>query len=806
MILEHLSLRNFKRFKDVDITFKHGITGIVGMNGAGKSSIVDAIFFALYGVSGGLASDFIVSSFADREKCEVVLDFSVGGKAYCIVRKFGKGKTIQHDAKIMVAGIEIATGVSQVEVEVRRILGMGSVDFRNTVYAAQKDLMTLLDLTPGKRREWFLRALGIDYLNTGSQKILKELVDTKEKKALLLQGELVALDQHDATILVQLRDDISVLENEIITLKSKDVELSSKQTLLSTEKQHYDEKVMRRDKIVTRETELQRDITNLTKRIESLDIQLASLAVDEQDMRNLKKIVTEIPQVRKEIELHRSKKSTVERLTSELDTVEREKVNIRIQIEKIRLRLVELNDAKIENGKLHTRIVTALGFGNDYADIENAISDFSKENTKRVATLSANLLANKDLKSKIEKNLKAIRSIGPEGECPTCLQKLGTHFETVENDYLAQLDIVIKEGVAINEQLGIAVGESDKIVEVKPLLDRMRQIIILLGSEEHLVQTTDDLNTNLTASLTRLTNLASEIDKVGYSKDNHLVCELHLIELENSQSHLNDITNRFTQQFEIKARITELHTHVSDKNTTLAEVKSNIDDSPIDPDTGSKLSIELENISNALKTTNHDLATATERKLTATRKIADIELVITRIEVIKQHITTLMEEVEILKLTRTAISDYVIYIMRVVRTRIESEVGCIISEITGGKYDRVFIDEDFNLLVRENDLEYSVDRFSGGEQDVIAVALRIALSKYLAELHNVRENTLLIFDEIFGSQDEERRANLLTALRSQRSRFPQIILISHIVEIQGEFENTLVVQTNGSVSTITEGY
>jgi exonuclease SbcC len=64
----------------------------------------------------------------------------------------------------------------------------------------------------------------------------------------------------------------------------------------------------------------------------------------------------------------------------------------------------------------------------------------------------------------------------------------------------------------------------------------------------------------------------------------------------------------------------------------------------------------------------------------------------------------------------------------------------------------------------------------------------------------VQESTLLIFDEIFGSQDEERRNNLLTALRTQESRFPQIILISHIPDIQGEFANTLIVEMGTDLS------
>ena len=221
--------------------------------------------------------------------------------------------------------------------------------------------------------------------------------------------------------------------------------------------------------------------------------------------------------------------------------------------------------------------------------------------------------------------------------------------------------------------------------------------------------------------------------------------------------------------------------------------------------TGPRLEHEIQKLDIILKTLTQDLSTSIERGRAAEAKIIELAEAARRIDTLQQQLAALRDEIEILKLTRTAIADYVVYIMQVVRARIETEVSSIISEITGGKYDQVLLDEDFNLLVRENDKEYTVDRFSGGEQDDIAVALRIALSRYLAELHQVHESTLLIFDEIFGSQDEERRNNLLTALRSQESRFPQIILISHIAEIQGEFSHALIVQGNGPVSTVQAG-
>ncbi len=52
MIIDRIILENFKRFRTQEIRFQDGITGILGNNGTGKSSIVQAIFFALYGVQG----------------------------------------------------------------------------------------------------------------------------------------------------------------------------------------------------------------------------------------------------------------------------------------------------------------------------------------------------------------------------------------------------------------------------------------------------------------------------------------------------------------------------------------------------------------------------------------------------------------------------------------------------------------------------------------------------------------------------------------------------------------------------------
>jgi DNA repair exonuclease SbcCD ATPase subunit len=166
-----------------------------------------------------------------------------------------------------------------------------------------------------------------------------------------------------------------------------------------------------------------------------------------------------------------------------------------------------------------------------------------------------------------------------------------------------------------------------------------------------------------------------------------------------------------------------------------------------------------------------------------------------RARTLKRQEADLQTEREHVKLARSLISEYAAYLLGVVRGRLEGVVGEVLGEITDGRYDTVFIDEDFTPLINDMGADYPAERFSGGEQDDIAIALRIALSRYLAEVRGVQDATVLIFDEIFGSQDEERRANLVRALRTQEAHFPQIFLISHVGEVQEEFETTLRVES-----------
>ncbi|MEA1920379.1 MAG: SbcC/MukB-like Walker B domain-containing protein, partial [Campylobacterota bacterium] len=86
---------------------------------------------------------------------------------------------------------------------------------------------------------------------------------------------------------------------------------------------------------------------------------------------------------------------------------------------------------------------------------------------------------------------------------------------------------------------------------------------------------------------------------------------------------------------------------------------------------------------------------------------------------------------------------------------------------------------------------YGIERFSGGEIDLANLVLRIAISKTLSELSGSGGVGFLAFDEVFGSQDEERRLEIMEAFHTIKEQYRQIFLISHESEIKGMFERVV---------------
>ena len=73
--------------------------------------------------------------------------------------------------------------------------------------------------------------------------------------------------------------------------------------------------------------------------------------------------------------------------------------------------------------------------------------------------------------------------------------------------------------------------------------------------------------------------------------------------------------------------------------------------------------------------------------------------------------------------------------------------------------------------------------------------MRLAISWMIAESSGA-EFSFIILDEVFGSQDIQRKENILKALAGLKGRFRQIFLITHIEDIKDSVDNLITVVEN----------
>ena len=111
----------------------------------------------------------------------------------------------------------------------------------------------------------------------------------------------------------------------------------------------------------------------------------------------------------------------------------------------------------------------------------------------------------------------------------------------------------------------------------------------------------------------------------------------------------------------------------------------------------------------------------------------------------------------------------------------------LVREVTDGKYDRVEFDNNFGVQVFDGEEErFPLEGFSGGEQDAISLAARLALSRMIAS-QAANPPGFLVLDEVFGSLDRDRRARLLDLLGTLSGSFEdfrQLFIISHVDDVR----------------------
>lgn len=215
----------------------NGLYLITGDTGAGKTTIFDAICFALFGEASGdvREASMLRSKYADPDTpTEVELTFSHGGEVYTVKRnpeyirpaKRGEGFTSEiAKAELTIPGKPTITKIKEVTKEIINILGINRDQFAQISMIAQGDFKKLL-LADTKQRKEIFREL----FKTATYDKLQSALESKRKE---VYGEVAdgkkSIEQYVAGIVV---DEDNVLVNEVRKAKSGEMILEDIITLL----------------------------------------------------------------------------------------------------------------------------------------------------------------------------------------------------------------------------------------------------------------------------------------------------------------------------------------------------------------------------------------------------------------------------------------------------------------------------------------------------------------------------------------------------------------------------------------------
>jgi exonuclease SbcC len=136
-----------------------------------------------------------------------------------------------------------------------------------------------------------------------------------------------------------------------------------------------------------------------------------------------------------------------------------------------------------------------------------------------------------------------------------------------------------------------------------------------------------------------------------------------------------------------------------------------------------------------------------------------------------------------------------------VKPQVERYMGLILPVITSGRYKAVQLDEDYTVRVFDPEAgEFKPKEvFSGGTEDQLLLAMRLAFALALIPQAKGHNPEFLFLDEPLGSSDRIRREGILTLLHQELSQnFKQIFLISHVGDLEAEAD-TIIQMENGAV-------
>ncbi len=796
MRLISLELKNFRQHLDSQITFADGVTGIIGPNGAGKSTILEAIAWALYGGPAIRGTNETVRSSAAEggAKVNVSLEFEISGSAYKVTRTLdGSGRAGQ--AVLEVDGRPLRSGMSEVSDAVARLLGMDYRAFFTSFFTGQKALEFMAQLEGRQRAAAISRMLGYDRVTRARDQANEDRKGLDREIDGLRQGlanpEELKERRKEAEAKLKAAEEALGQAECIQTSAQEAVDR------LKPLKDASDLKAKRRDEI-TRRLEIDRsDVLRTQTRLSQVQAELKDFEEKARELESLQGDLKRWEEAGREykrlaeLQKHEAER---QRLAGQIASLEQD-------LRRLESRSAQLADAGDRQTKAQILLTEAEA---SLVELDRRIQFYREQKIQHETSVHAQIKEHDWRRKEIGEKRAKIAEAGADGQCPTCERPLGDELATVLANFDAQISEITEKIDSMSN-----LTEWKKSIEAK--------LASLQADREKLAAQVDDLrrrkvaadaqvverDTVLSEAQARRTQIDDTRKRLGAIPggfDLERFTELRRVgeELRPVRDRAIALRSALERHDTVRQESVELSDALERKSAEVTEAEAALAGIEFSAEEHEKLTREFETASATLGGALINLerqrgeVNMARAMLTAVKR--DEEILHSKIEDLKakQSQRQYLYEVAVaLDKLRAELNDRI-------RPELEAIASEFLATMTDGRYNALEISEGYQAMVRDDGELKPV--ISGGEEDVLNLSLRLAVSQMIAERAG-QPFSLLVLDEVFGSLDDTRRDNVVALLQNLKHRFEQIILITHIESIHDAVDNCLWVEFDEKTKT-----
>ena len=854
MIPIRLKIKNFMCYGVTPQTLEFSgihVACLCGSNGHGKTALLDAITWALWGNTRTRTQEELVHQ--GQLDMSVELDFLAREQKYKVIRRYTRSSGARQGITILELQISsydenyqaiTQNTLRETENKIKELLNLDYDTFINTAFLRQGDADRFTTSRPGERKATLAEVLGLSEYEklelkakSNYRSLTSKLKDFESKKLFL-----------DEEIIEKLK-----YENE---LKDIDLEVSSLEPKLKKSQQTFDSLNSISSKFNQQETELSEAELQLSKNnleTQNLIDQLEKHKKTYEEISNLLQTKNEITEGYIKLNCYKSKLKDFDKsfeIKIELDR-NIANINSELNIKKTKiLTTIDQMNSQIENNlipkinqkiQIEKKIEHLLKEQLEWEEINSKIKSLNDNYEKINSKISDLKAINQILLSQMEEDRKKFDMLKISGgNCPLCQQKLNNNGHDVLLKNYTHQGLTNKQNYQKNLETQNNFEEQNKSLKkeidtssTKLLKDQqsVNTSIIKLKSEladslkaEKEINTTkreievlDNLinsNNYAESQIKKLEEFNIQLNNLNYSTELHSriksqISELALyeekhIKLKNAEtlfpkeeslieSTKNILKNRKSEKEFLSNKIINLKSELEKKdNKNLELARTNKELSTLKSNLQSlyvRKGILLENIERCIKY-EKDL-NELNKEVSLVSKDADIYNELS-LAFGKNGLQALIIETSIPQLEQDS--------NQLLSRLSENKMAIKFQLVAGRKDSRTgMVSEELDIKVSDEVGTRNYETFSGGEAFRINFAIRIALSKLLARRSGA-PLPILFIDEGFGSQDLEGQEKLIQSIQSIQNDFEKIIVITHIEQIKDSFPVRIEVNKSGEGS------